>query len=83
MKGRMTTSDESYFQRNIVEPCFMKTTKFFFTAKLGTSLRVWDLGQNVEYNTIIMCLVIILLLHNLPRFMYDRTVLLYICSCII
>lgn len=39
---------------------------FFLTAKLGTSLRVWDLGQNVEYNMIIMCLVIILLLQKLP-----------------
>jgi hypothetical protein len=63
----MTMSDESYFQRNIiVEPCFMKMTVFFLTAKLGTTLRVWDLGQNVEYNMIITCLVIILPLHKLP-----------------
>jgi len=75
----MTKSDESYFQRNIiVEPWFMKTTKFFLTAKLGTSLRVWDLGQNVEYNMIIMCLVIILLLQKLPCFMYDNRAVMHL-----
>jgi len=62
---------------------YEKDKVFFLTAKLSTSLRVWDSGQNVEYNMIIMCLVIILPLHKLPLFMYDRTVLRYICGCII